>query len=47
VMNWRRFIDRMASLLPSRDDSIADWQGSGQGLAALRDFDRAYRRFGS
>jgi hypothetical protein len=29
----------MASLLPSRDDSIADWRGSGQGLSALRDFD--------
>jgi hypothetical protein len=31
----------------NRDDSIADWRGSGQGLAALRDFDPAYRRFGS
>src|SRR6516225_4389101 len=37
----------MASLLPSRGDSIADWRGSGQGFAALRDFGPAYRRFGS
>ena len=31
----------------ARPNSITDWQASSQGLAAVRDFDPAYDRFGS
>src|SRR5262245_60643980 len=35
------------SAAPSQSDSIAEWRASGQGFAALRDFDLVFVRLGS
>jgi len=42
---WRRFIrSELRSLRHGKADSIADWRGSDQGLAAVQDFDPAFVR---
>src|SRR5262249_27422303 len=48
VMNSRRFIrSHCIHCPPNQRGSIADWRGSSQGRAAVRDFGRAKRRLGS